>query len=200
MNEFFTAPDTWVGGLYELVLELPERSDTCIALALSSIWQLRALTGCYLNRDVEPDVQAQVSFSDIPHEGHVYGYVNLPNGKSCACGTYVADFNPDGLWVSFYLPLGSLGQAYHLGGYPFGDWSSTIESSLVVVNTWLKELAGSIYKDFRFVFGVIGFESGFEELKKDVLAGGIPKTRSEGLLIPENKTLSWYPPTYDRHW
>lgn len=199
MNEFFTAPDTWVGEFYELVLELPERTDACIAQALSSIWQLPGLAGCYLSRDVEPEAQVQVSPTEIPHEGHVYGYAQLPNAKSCACGTYVTDFDPDGLWVSFYLPLGSLGQAYYFGGYPFGDWNRTIESSLVVVNTWLKGLAESIYKDFRFVFGVIGFESGFEALKKEAL-GGVPETRSEGLLIPENGTLSWYPPTYDRHW
>ena len=78
--------------------------------------------------------------------------------------------------------LGSLGQAYYLGVYPFGDWKPTIESSLVVVNTWLKGFAESLYKEFRFVFGVIGFESGFEELKKEAL-GGVPETRSEGLLI-----------------
>jgi hypothetical protein len=181
------------------VLELPDRSDACIGTALSSIWRLPALTGCYLRRDVEPDAQNKVAASDVPHEGHVYGYAQLPNGKSCACGTYISDFDVDGVWVALYFPLGSLGRAYYLGGYPFGDWNPTIESSFVAVNTWLKNLAESTYEDFHFVFGVIGFESGFEELKKKALAG-IPETRSEGFLVPEKEILSWYPPTYDRHW
>lgn len=152
-----------------------------------------------MHRDVEPDAQNKVAVLDVPHAGHVYGYAQLPNGKSCACGTYVSDFDVDGVWVALYFPLGSLGRAYYLGGYPFGDWNPTIESSFVAVNTWLKNLAESTYEDFRFVFGVIGFESGFEELKKKALAG-IPETRSEGFLVPEKEISSWYPPTYDRHW
>jgi hypothetical protein len=197
MTKIFTAPDTWVGGLYELALELPERSDGGVAQALSTIWQVPALTGCYLSRDVEPEAQTQVSRFDIPHEGHVYGIAQLPNGKSCACGTYVSDFDADGLWIAFYLPLGSLGRSYHVGGYPFGDWNPAIEASFVTVNTWLKEIGEAVYKHFHFVFGVIGFESGFEELKKDALAG-IPETRPEGLIIPDKGGLQWYPPTYDR--
>ena len=105
MNQLFTAPDTWVGGLYELVLELPERKDVCVAQALSSIWKLPGIAGCYLSREVEPEAQVQVSPSEIPHQRHVYGYAQLPNAKKCACGTYVTDFDNDGFWVSFYLPL-----------------------------------------------------------------------------------------------
>src|SRR5919202_2960527 len=171
MNEFFTAPGTWVGGLYELVLELPERTDACIAQGLCSIWQRPGLAGCYLTRDVEPEAQVQVSPSDIPHEGYVYGYAQLPNAKSCACGTYLSDFGADGLWVVLYLPLGSLGRAYQIGGYPFGDWNPEIESALVAVNAWLKKVAEAVYEDVRFVFGVIGFESGFEQVKREALAG-----------------------------
>jgi hypothetical protein len=85
MSQIFTAPDTWVGGLYELAIELPERSDATIAQALSTIWQIPALTGCYLSRDVEPEAQTEASPFDIPHEGHVYGIAQLPNGKNCAC-------------------------------------------------------------------------------------------------------------------
>ena len=105
MNQLFTAPDTWVGGLYELVLELPERKDVCVAQALSSIWKLPGIAGCYLSREVEPEAQVQVSPSEIPHQRHVYGYAQLANAKKCACGTYVTDFDNDGFWVSFYLPL-----------------------------------------------------------------------------------------------
>jgi hypothetical protein len=198
MSQIFTAPDTWVGGLYELALELPERSDATIAQALTTIWQIPALTGCYLSRDVEPEAQTEASPFDIPHEGHVYGIAQLPNGKNCACGSYVSDLDADGLWVALYVPLGSLGRAYYVGGYPFGDWSPTIESTFVTVNTWLKEISDAVYEQFHFVFGVIGFESAFEELKKQALVG-IPETRSEGLIIPEKNTLRWYPPTYDRH-
>ena len=196
MNDVFTAPDTWVGGLYELALELPGRTDFVITQALATIWQVPVLNGCYVRNDVKPDAQKRINGWNVPHDRHVYGIAQLPNSKLCACGTYVSDFDADGLWVALYLPLGSLGRAYQIGGYPFGDWNPTIESSFVAVNTWLKEVAETVYKDFRFIFGVIGFESGFEELKKEALAG-IQETRSEGLLIPEKDRLRWYPPTYD---
>jgi len=196
---FVTAPDAWVGGLYELCLELPGRDNFIITQALATLWQVPGVRGCYLSNDIEPDAQSRVNAWHVPHDRHVYGIAQLPNGKSSACGTYVSDFDADGLWVALYLPFGSLGRAYYIGGYPFGDWNRAIESSFVAVNIWLKEIAEAVYKDFHFIFGVIGFESGFEELKKEVVAGGIPETRSEGLLIPDRDTLRWYPPTYDRH-
>ena len=198
MKQVFTAPNTWVGGLYELAVELPGRTDFVISQALATIWQVPVLNGCYVSNEVEPDVQKRINGWNVPHDRHVYGIAQLPNGKSCACGTYVSDFDADGLWVALYLPLGSLGRAYQIGGYPFGGWTPTIESSFIAVNTWLKEVAEAVYEDFRFIFGVIGFESGFEELKREALAG-IPETRSEGLLVPEKEKLRWYPPTYDRH-
>jgi len=198
MNEIFTEPNAWVGGLYELCIELPGRTEFVITQALATIWQVSVLNGCYLTKELEPDAQKRISPWNVPHNRHVYGIAKLPNAKSCACGTYISDFDADGLWVALYLPLGSLARAYHIGGYPFGDWSPAIESSFVAVNTWLKEIAEIVYNNFRFSFGVIGFESGFEELKKEVLAGGIRETRSEGVLIPEKDRLRWYPPTYDR--
>lgn len=110
----------------------------------------------------------------------------------------MSDFDADGIWTSLYLPLGALGQAYDLAGYPF-DWNQRIELSFVALNNWLKGIAEAAYGDFQFVFGVIGFESGFEGVKKEVLATGVPETRSEGILLPDKDRLRWYPPTYDRH-
>lgn len=198
MMDIFTAPGTWAGGLYELAIELPGRGDFVVTHALANVWKFPGLNGCYLSKDIEPDGQKRVHPWNLPHDRHAYGIAQLPNAKSCACGSYISGFGPDGLWVAFYVPLGSLGRAYDIGGYPFGDWNSAIESSFVAVNAWLKEIAEAVYEDVRFVFGVIGFESGFEELKKEVL-GGIPETRSEGLLVTEKEGLRWYPPTYDRH-
>jgi hypothetical protein len=196
MTQIFTAPDAWVGGLYELCIELPERGEKIIRRALATLWQVPILTGCYLIRDVEPEAQTQISPSDIPHEGHVYGVAQSPSGKSCACGTYISDFGSDGLWAVLYLPFGSLTNVYFLGGYPFGDTDPRIESSLRAVNAWLKEIAEVIYQDFRFPFGVIGFETNFEELRREALTA-VPKTRSAGLLIGGETGLEWYPPNYE---
>ena len=196
MTEIFTAPGTWDGGLYELCLELPERGNEVIARALATIWQVPALTGCYLTRDVGPEAQAQISPWELPHEGHVYGVARSPSGQSCACGTYVSDFGSDGLWAVLYLPFGSLTTIYFLGGYPFGETDPRIESSLLAVNAWLKDIAEVIYQDFRFRFGVIGFETNFEELRREALTG-VPKTRSDGLLIGGEAGLQWYPPNYE---
>jgi hypothetical protein len=54
---------------------------------------------------------------------------------------------PMGFWAALYFPVGALGKAYALGGYPF-DWNQTIESSFIAVNEWLKGIAEAVYKDF----------------------------------------------------
>lgn len=66
----FTAPDTWLGGYYELAIELGHRSDERLGLALKSIWSLPELEVPYERRDAEPEDQTRVEpqVAEHPHE------------------------------------------------------------------------------------------------------------------------------------
>ncbi|HNB53433.1 MAG TPA: hypothetical protein PK530_15885 [Anaerolineales bacterium] len=68
MSPLFTQDDTWSGGFYELVLELPASSTVGAKNALAQLWAHPSLMGCYLRRDVEPANQTQGSPLDIEVE------------------------------------------------------------------------------------------------------------------------------------
>jgi hypothetical protein len=54
MSELFTTQDVWTGGFYELVLELPDQSESVMKKALPQLWACSYLEGCFLRSDVEP--------------------------------------------------------------------------------------------------------------------------------------------------
>jgi hypothetical protein len=54
MTQYFTETETWLGGYYELAIELGSRSDERLLAALAAVWADPDLDGAYLSRDVEP--------------------------------------------------------------------------------------------------------------------------------------------------
>ena len=61
MQAFFTAPDAWSGGYFELSLEFPALDAEAHSRAVNALWRHAALRGCYRSRDIEPDDQAIVA-------------------------------------------------------------------------------------------------------------------------------------------
>ncbi|CAG0928197.1 hypothetical protein TFLX_00793 [Thermoflexales bacterium] len=195
MNQLFTRDDAWSGGFYELVLELPESSAIGAKNALAQLWSYSSLTGCFLRRDIEPANQPQVSPLDIENEGHWYGIATLPNGKTSVCGSFWGDYQASGCWLTWYLPLGSLGTAYPVRAYPFNlKTEPSPEPWINEISTWLKDIAISIYPQLRFKLAIIGYEVDFFEVKAK-LNEGIPSQRWESLLIPSEDKFVWYPQT-----
>lgn len=78
--------------------------------------------------------------------------------------------------------------------YPFGRASPQLEYALKAVNEWFRTVAEGIYQHVAFTFGVIGFETKFTAVKAQALEA-IPEARWDGLLIPHDDDLLWYPPT-----
>src|SRR5438309_1234425 len=115
MTKLFTRPDTWHGGYYELALEFGPHSEEHIDAAVRALWNCPELHGCYLVMAKEPAEEERVSPSfGLLEQGHLYGIATLPNGKQAACGTCLVR-DPDGPWLLFYVPLGSLSTAYEVG-------------------------------------------------------------------------------------
>jgi len=191
----FTQEGAWSGGFYELTLELPSASKLTIKTALQKLWDIPALEGCYLHSDIEPSNQNKLSPNDSDYEGHLFGIATFPNRHRTCCGNWWNDFRENGCWFSFYLPLGSLGRAYPIGFYPFYvKEEPSPETWIKDVNGWLVRIAMNIYKEINFKVAFIGYEVDFFD-NRETLKYGVPDERWDGILIPIENELIWYPPT-----
>lgn len=196
----FVEKESWLGGWYEIEIELARSSNERLELALRTVWSHQSLDGCYLNRDQEPGLQARVSPPYPATEGHLYEMARLPNGATTVCGTFVCRFESDGPSASrdllaLYFPLGSLSKAYPIGGYPFSD-AKDAAPWRVELDHWLVNIGEFVYQRAAFSLALVGFEVDFPNVSSEVIGRtGIPKVRYDGYLWPGARGLQWYAPT-----
>ncbi|HST53308.1 MAG TPA: hypothetical protein VLJ61_14955 [Pyrinomonadaceae bacterium] len=192
---YFTKPETWFGGYYELAIEVGGRSGERLLSALKAVWSHPALEGCYLDRDKEPHEQRRVSVPPaLAEPTHLQGLALLPNGQKVACGTCLIreEDGPD--WLDFYMPMGTLGDVYEVGGYPFDMTSATHREWQTPVDEWLKGIGEWVFSSVPFSLGLIGFEVSGDAYAAQVSKEGVPAERYFGYLVPEGRKLKWYPP------
>jgi hypothetical protein len=196
-DPLFTEYDAWCGGFYELALELGPRSDERLRAALVALWRHSDLDGCFRDRNQEPGNQERVPPECVEDGVHCLGVARLPNGSRVACGSCVIreEDGPD--WLDLYLPTGSLGNAYPVGGFPFcgeADYPSPWRSE---VEDWLAEIGRTIAHVATFRLGLIGFEVSGAEYAANVAVQGIPAERFMGYLWPVGSRLEYFPRTVD---
>lgn len=191
-ERLFTAPETWVGGFYNLEIALGERSDERLFTALRAVWNHPALTGCYLSRDLEPHEQAQITPTLDHLEGHLQGIARLPNQKRIACGTYTIRYDRGDDWLGFYVPMGALGQVFPVGGFPFEQKAEQHEVWRRSIENWLVDIGRSVYEVVPFQLALIDFEVDCVDANA-IIAEGIPEQRRMGYLLPEDGVLHYYP-------
>jgi hypothetical protein len=191
--ELFTSADAWNGGHYELAMDLGPHSDARTIEALRRLWTYPLLEGCYLHRDQAPKSQSRIIPSQHFDE-KLYGIATLENTK-VPCGSFLCRFEDRSDWLEFYLPLASLERIYPIEGYPFKegadyhDWQRKLDP-------WLTGIAKHVFQEIPFLIALIGFEVEITRISSEtVLSAGVPKVRSEGILLPKDKALEWYPPT-----
>jgi len=194
VGDVFTIKDAWAGGFYELALAFAPPADQALSADLTTLWSLPGLQGCYLRPDVEPASQPRLapSLAALDSAGHPRRVAVLPNGKSVACGTHRVpeEGGPD--WLGFYVPLGSLGTAYDVGGYPFetgpasARWRRPLED-------WFAGIGRVVSTQVAFQLGLVGFEVSGETSPQKLQVSGIPDPRGLGYLWPARGTLLWYP-------
>ncbi len=196
MSKHFSGSDTWLGGYYELAIELGPRSDERLLAALSTIWSDSALDGVYLSRDSEPNAQRKYSLTvELLEVTHLQGLARLPNGVMIACGTCVIRYDNGNDWLDLYLPMGALATAYPVGGYPF---EPDVVSSHVwrsVLDPWLVEIGRRVYDHVPYRLGLVGFEVSAEVCASEIAQTGIPVQHYPGLLWPTSGKLTYYPST-----
>jgi hypothetical protein len=194
MDRLFTDGETWLGGFYELALEFGPESQESLQDALLAIWKTPGLDGCYLKADVEPADQARITptIAALEAHGHLRGIATLPNRQQAACGTVLVREEQGPVWLVFYLPLGGLGAAYPVNGYPFDNtpasrtWREPLER-------WLADVGRAVFAHAPFRLGLIGMEVSGTLESREVSTTGIPRHRFISYLFPEPGGVSCYP-------
>ncbi|MHC4086818.1 MAG: hypothetical protein ACYSWZ_03390 [Planctomycetota bacterium] len=186
MKTQFTDDEIWKGAFYELAIELGPRSDERLQLALSAIWQMPCLTGCYRDHNREPEEQDQVEPSIVNLEiyGHLRGIAILPDQQRIPCGTVAVreEEGPD--WLDFYVPLSVLMQIYkEIGGF-FGTDHPKSRCWREPLENWLAGIGREVFSAVEFRLGLIGCEvSGYQYASK-LTCSGVPEVRGIGYLWP----------------
>jgi hypothetical protein len=194
-EKIFTAPNAWLNGFYQLIINLEQRSDENSRDALIALKSCPLLDAWYLERDKEPQDQPRVNAGgDI--RDHRFGVLSLSIGKKVPCGCYIyhQDYPPD--WLEFFIPLASLDKIYPTGSFPFGvsqgytDWEREVDSALV-------EVARHLYSQVPFPAGIIGFEPRLDDMEA-IYQSSLTQIRPEGLwngfLWAGKEGLEWHPP------
>jgi hypothetical protein len=192
---YFTKDNIWTGGFYELAIEVGSRSDEQISAVLRAIWTHPDLEGCYLDRSKEPYEQQKITSAQASLESdvHLLGLALVPNGNRIACGTCnIREFNgPD--WVVFYVPMGALGEAYDVDGFPFSREVESSEQWQKSIDDWLMEIGSYVYSISQYRLGIIGFEVSGQDHSGRLAQMGIPEERYFGYLWPLEEEIKYYP-------
>ena len=192
----FTPDDVWHGGFFEISIELGDRCTARINTAVETLWTYPRLTGCYLDRNMNPVEQTRVNPPPVTDEDwcHVFGIAALNDRDfGIACGSCVVRETGGPDWLDFYFPMGSLGRSFPVGGFPFIDQSEPVPW-LPHVERWLAELGLWLSERIPMRMGLIGFEcSGSTGLSTIARQNGLPSQRWTGYIWPENKRFVYVP-------
>ncbi|HEY3963195.1 MAG TPA: hypothetical protein VGM05_01475 [Planctomycetaceae bacterium] len=192
----FTSPDAWNGGDFELLLLFGHVEKEVVGQALAVLWSLPEVSGYWLDPDTEPGEQQRIAAdSDVMDFTRVFrGIAELAGGSRVACSSSILALgDEDGWWLSFGIPMGSLGRAFSVGAYPTDDGTPT--DWLVPVTEWFRGVAKEIFAGAPFAAGAIGWLTGNEADEIIAVANArIPSERWVGYLKPDGNSLEWFPP------
>lgn len=195
MTNFFEDADRWHGGFYELSFNLPNDQVGTVKKFLMEVWQSPDVVGPFTENNIAPDKQDSIDLADITIDGHMYGLYHFGLEGKCECGTYTANFQEEGQWVSLYFPMSALSRIFEVGAYPFiGEADPTPEPWVKQLSEQLRKFAERLFQITSFDLAILGFESDYGVLRDQILSGNIPDERWEGFLIPYDNNLIWYPP------
>jgi hypothetical protein len=118
----------------------------------------------------------------------------LPNGVRVGCLSLIIVFSEpdDPPEIHFGVRMGALARAYPVGAYPFTDGKPLTWRA--EVSAWLVEIAGRVFAEHPFRFGMIDHEATLDGVTPGEVHE-VPAVRWEGYLWPEGDQLRWYPPT-----
>lgn len=191
---YFTKDNVWLGGFYELALEVGINSDEQIRAVLQAIWSYSKLEGCYLDQSKETGEQQPITSSKTLIESgmHHYGLAHMPDGEHLiACGVCIIREAGGVDWVIFYLPLGALSEVYEVGWFPFANGRPS-EHWQKPVDAWLAEMGKYIFSIAEYKLGLIGYEVSGLINSNEIAKMRIPEERNLGFLLPSGSEIKLY--------
>ncbi len=193
--------ENWVGGHYELALELGPRDDSRLDQAYKALIELTGFEGSWALTSLEPRRYGPIptSYESLTSFPLMRGRLYLPSGRRVVCGLNVVReeaeppfYAPD--WLVLDIPLGALTKVEaRVGGYPFGETIASLEWRRPL-DDWLADIGRQIFRRVKFRLGLVGMEvSG--DASSDRLESGIPADRPFGYLWPTDGELDYFPAT-----
>ena len=181
---YFTDPDAWTGGHYELAIELRDRSDYNLRATTQALWSSPDLSGPYRHDDREHHLQTVVGLDTRPVDWKLFGLATIPGTGATPCLTVPLRFDEGVHSLQLCVPLGGLSRILPVGGFPFeetppGPWVTTLED-------WLASVGRHVFLRAKFSLAVIGFET--DDWKVDQVW---TRPRSESFLVARGEELEF---------
>ncbi|MFC4640153.1 hypothetical protein [Deinococcus hohokamensis] len=199
MPLLFTAPDSWSGMAFSLLLKWGPLDDQRVQAIFNAVWHSPDLTGVYLECGCEPQEQHRWSASEVDPLTHLtFGVANLPSGRAVPCLVTMQRDEKEAVWLDFSLSIQALSQAFPEVGNAFWDVASTDDSSAAwirQVEVWLAHLGRSVCAEVPFHFGLIGCESALDGTDGIMSVEEIPDIRNIGYLWPSEDGVRFFPRT-----
>jgi hypothetical protein len=151
--------DSWIGGYYELAIELHPTGDTNRLInslkILCGFDEINELYECKLDYKVKTTV---VPNSIDESSYRLYTTLNLPNNTIIGAVIIILRIEGESDWISLSIPIGMLDKLYPIDygtdfsiGYKFNDWQRTFDEFLI-------SIAEKLYIHEPFNLGTIGWE------------------------------------------
>lgn len=184
--------NNWLGGHYQLVLDLGPRDDTRLRAAMEALWSMPELEGPWLPAtNAALPARAELPLARL--DPKLWGRATIADGRACVCASHAIRFDDGTDWLDLSLPLGALGRTdSRVGGYPVGaiedsrDWRGPLDG-------WLLGIATRLFEQVPFRGGLLGME-GNENPAHTVEQ--VPASRCLGYLVRVDDGLEYFPATY----
>jgi hypothetical protein len=175
----------WLGGYYELAIEIGGRDDATLDAALKQLWRAARIEGCYLGGAVRADkLGVLCALKAMEQTGSLVGTTRLPDGRDVVAGACANRFDDGEDWLCLFVPMGALERIdARTAGHPYGpragveslQWRRPLDDWLVAIARMLPPR-----------FAIVGFDVSCERPAQ------IPDDRYEGYLLPDG---SYFPAT-----
>lgn len=187
----------WLGGAYELAMEVGERDDARLDAALTALWAAAGVTGCQGVDGVSVGRGAPAAWVDTPctvaslqRHGRLAGLVTLPRRRSVVCGARAVRQTSGTDWLVFFIPVGALDLAEpRSAAFPFRGGDSLLWRR--PLDRWLAGIGAQVHAQVPLRLALIGPEvAGLTTARS--LGGQPPAERWAAYLIPSDSGLEYH--------
>ncbi|TDD99083.1 hypothetical protein [Jiangella asiatica] len=190
----------WLGGSYDLAMELGDRDDSRLAAALDAVWRAAQVEDCVgvPGEAGNAVVESECTLDALLRHGRLAGRTVLPRGRPVVCGVRAlrgaraaGNGRRAGVdWLVFFLPVGALDRAEpRSAAFPFRGGDSLLWRR--PLDRWLSGIGAAVHQEVPYRLGLVGPDvAGLTTAR--ALDGEPPAERWAGYLIPRDGELVYH--------